>query len=232
MERLRASDIMNRNVIQVTPDRFLTDVVHLLLDNDANAVVVVDDDDEIVGIVSEGDFIHRPETETDGKPAWWISLFADSATLARQYVKRHGRRAADVMTSPAVTVTADTPLLDVADVFDKYNVRQVPVTAKDRLVGLISRRDILRALANKFDASAPSCDDATINAILQKRLSAATWTHQTLVHASVRDGVVDLEGWIMSPSERRALQIAAETIPGVRAVEDHLRNLDVAGRQD
>ncbi len=234
MERLLARDMMNRNVIQVTPDRLLSDVLHLLLDNDANAVVVVDDDDEIIGIVSEGDLIHRPETQTDGQPAWWISLFSDSAALAQRYVKTHGRRAGDVMTTPVITVRVDMPLLEVADVFDRYKIRQVPVVANAGLVGLISRRDIVRALAQKVEtrATAAPGDDAAIKAILQQRLGDASWTHPTLLHTSVHDGVVELEGWIASPSERRALQLVAETIPGVREVQDHLRELEVTGRAD
>ncbi len=231
MERLQAGDIMSRDVIRVNLEAPLSDVVHRLIDYDADIVVVVEGAD-IVGVVTEGDLLHRPETDTDREPAWWLALLSDSVTLAERYVKTHGRRAGDVMTRPAITVTAETPLSVVANTLESNGIRQVPVTAQGRLVGIVSRRDIVRTLADRFARRAPTCDDAAIDAMLQRRLAAAAWAHTSLQRAVVHDGIVDLAGWVKSPSERRALQIIAETVPGVRAVRDHLCDLAVVNRVD
>lgn len=229
MESFQASDVMSRNVIKVTPDTPLADLARLLIDDGANAAVVMADD-RVVGVVSEGDLLRRPETGTEGKPAWWLGLLGDPIVLARRFIKTHGRLVRDAMSSPAVTVADDAPLSAVADLLERRKIKQVPVTSHGHVVGMVSRRDIVRMLATRFAAAARECDDATIRTVLQERLAAATWTHAAHLNASVHDGVVELDGWVKSPDERRALQLVAETIPGVHGVRDHLVELDIATR--
>ncbi len=227
METLQASDVMRRDIITVSPDTPLSEFARLLVEHDISAAPVIEHG-QVAGVVSEGDLLHRPETGTEGRIAWWRSLLTDSTTLARHYIKTHGTRVRDVMTSPAITVSEDTPLLAIADILETHGIKQVPVVRNHHLIGLVSRADLVRALADHFLAAPRSCDDATIRSVLEDRLTSAPWAHRTLISPSVHDGVVEFEGWVKSPEERRAVQIAAETIPGVRAVHDHLLELNIS----
>jgi CBS domain-containing protein len=220
-----ARDVMTTTVATVSPDTPVPEIATLLLDRHISAAPVVDADNHILGIVSEGDLIHRAESDTERRRSWWLALLRTGAEdRAREYVRAHGRRAADVMTRDVVTVGEDTPLGELAELLERRRIKRVPVVRDGRLVGIVSRADLLRGLAaGRAAAQAPvTADDRAIREQLLGELDERGLVPTRYVNVVVADGVVHLWGLVDGPEQARAVRIAAETIPGVRAVEDHL----------
>jgi CBS domain-containing protein len=219
---MRAGDVMTTDVVTVSPEARVEEIARLMLEHHISAVPVVDARGRLAGIVSEGDLVRRIETGTAGTRAWWLELLADPATLAIDYVKTHGRRAADVMTRTVVTVEEDASLADVARLLEGRRIKRVPVVRDGRVVGIVSRADLVRGLAVRSIETATVADDRAIREGVLAVLRGQPWwigTYQTVV---VIDGVVHLWGMARSAAERAAIRVAAETVPGVRGVEDHL----------
>jgi len=194
---------------------------------------VVDAENRVIGIVSEGDLLHRIETGTERRPeratsrrrSWWLDTISRDEELARDYVKSHGRTAGDVMTREVVSVNDTTELADVATLLETKRIKRVPVLKDGKLVGIVSRANLVRALAAagtrlKADTAA---DDRTIRHQLLAELQGREWVHAWASDIIVRDGVVHI--WVSDDrpeEERQALRIAAENISGVRGVEEHI----------
>lgn len=219
-----AKDIMTTTVATVSPDLAVEEVAKLLLGWHISAVPVVDDRGALVGIVSEGDLMRRTESETERRRSWWLSLFEDSGERARDYVKSHGRRAEDVMTREVVTVSENTAVGDIAETLEKYRIKRVPVVRDGKVVGIVSRANLLQGLAARKDSldleTAP--DDRDLRKAVLARVAEEDWITHGNLNVLVTDGVVELWGWVDSEDERAALKLAVETVPGVRKVEDHL----------
>ncbi len=221
---MRAGDVMTADVVTVGPEAWVGEIARLLLEHRISAVPVVDAAGRLVGIVSEGDLVRRAETGTLPRRAWWLDLLTDPAVEAREYVKTHGRRAADVMTRGVVTVGVDTPLEDVARLLERHRIKRVPVVRAGRVVGIVSRADLIRALAVRpiERRTAVVADDRTVREAVLAVLRAQPWWVGTYRQVTVVDGVAHLWGLVRSPAERDAMRVAAESVPGVRGVEDHL----------
>jgi CBS domain-containing protein len=216
-----ARDIMTTRVVTVGPETPVEEVARLLLSHHVSAVPVVDAGGRLAGIVSEGDLMRRPETATERKPSWWLRIIADPDTLAREYVKTHGRHAGDVMTAKVVTVSEDTPVAEIARLLEERRIKRVPVVRDGRVAGIVSRADLLRGLASHHEAMpAPSADDRELRERVLAAFDAVPFTAQ--VYPMVTNGVAHLWGLAESENQRRALRVAAENVPGVRAVEDHM----------
>ena len=196
----------------------------LLLERRISAVPVVDAEGRVLGIVSEGDLIRRPEVAGARRRSWWLSLLSGSEDDPGEFVRRHGGQAADVMTREVVTVSEDTPVADVARRLEERGIKRVPVVRRGRLVGIVSRADLLRGLASARKRARPAgrASDRAIREKLMKRLEPEPWAPLGQFNVIVTDGVVHLWGLVDSPEQRRALQVAARETPGVRGVEDHL----------
>jgi hypothetical protein len=168
--------------------------------------------------------VRRVETGTLPRHAWWLDILADPAAQAGEYVKTHGRRAADVMTRPAVTVGEDTPLPEIARLLERRHIKRVPVVRDGRVVGIVSRADLIRSLAARPIEPEPAgpADDRTIRERILAALRGQPWWLGTYRNVVVVDGVVHLWGLVRSQAERDAMRVAAESVPGVRGVEDHL----------
>jgi len=221
---MNASDIMTHEVISVAPDTSVAEIVSLMLQHHISALPVVQDDG-LVGIVTEGDLLRRVEIETDARRSRWLDFFAEAPTLAAEYAKSHGRKAADVMTANVVSVRADTPIADIATTLATHHIKRVPVLRDGRLVGIVSRANLLQALASRQQPAVPArADDREIRAALLTELGRQRWA-VSRVHYNpvVEGGVVHFWGWIHSEAEWKATLVAAENIPGVRKVVDHLR---------
>jgi CBS domain-containing protein len=221
---MRAGDVMTADVVTVGPGARVDEIARLMLEHHISAVPVVDAAGGLVGIVSEGDLVRRVETATVGRRAWWLELLADPAALARDYVKTHGRRAADVMTREVLTVGVDTPLEDVARLLERRGVKRVPVVREGRVIGIVSRADLVRGLAVRPVQPPPggAADDRVIRDRVLAALRGQPWWIGAYRNVVVVDGVVHLWGLARSPAEREAMRVAAETVPGVQRVEDHL----------
>jgi CBS domain-containing protein len=223
MPRLTAGDVMTPRPVTVSPDTSVTDIARVLLGRAISAVPVLDGE-RLVGIVSEGDLMRRAETGTERRRPWWLGLLTSPETLAAEYTRAHGRRAADVMTTKVITVTETTPLAKIAKLLEDRRIKRVPVVRNGKVVGIVSRADLLRVLAAAPDQGPPrTVSDQEIRARFLRDLEAAAWATPTYVNPIVVGGVVQLWGLVGSEQERRALRAMAARIGGVRGVEDHLR---------
>lgn len=219
---MEAKDVMTTSVITVAPDSRVDDIAALLIEKHISAVPVMDGE-SIVGIVSEGDFLHRHETGTERPHPWWSSLITLPEERAHEYVKAHGRTARDVMTGDVVVVAETTPLSEVAETLEKHRIKRVPVLRDGKLVGIVSRADLLQGLvAGRGDvAAASNPDDRTIRERLVEELASETDIRVDLISVVVEGGVVHLGGLVDSEAERDAVRVAAENVPGVTAVVNH-----------
>jgi CBS domain-containing protein len=225
---MRARDIMTQPVITVRPETPVTEVITLLLQHRISGVPVVDAAERVVGIVSEGDLILRERANRRRTSMAYLfrQLFMDHAKLADEYRKAHGMVAADVMTREVVTVNPGTPVEEIAHLLAERQIKRVPVVEDDRLVGIVSRADVLRAAARRLEqlsaVTPPALSDDQIAGALLATLQREPWAEPERITVSVADGVVTLTGDVENAQEREAVAIAARSIPGVRAVVNEL----------
>ncbi len=218
---LTIADVMTRDVIKVAPDTSVEEIAQLLFERHISGVPVVDASGALVGIVSEGDLIRHAGAVGDSGPrSWWLRFFSDTTQGAADYVKTHGRTAADVMTRQPLTVPPDARLADVARLLEKHRIKRVPVVDDGRLVGIVTRSNLLQGLATATGPGKVSADDREIARALDEALRDQSFG--IFINPIVQDGVVHLWGLVDSAAERRALALVAEGVPGVKAVEDHL----------
>lgn len=219
---MQAADIMTHDVISVGPDDDVNAIAKLLLAHRISAVPVVDDKQKVIGIVSEGDLMRRVKDESGEERSWWLSLFAGQKD-AGEYVKSHGRKASEVMTPNPFTIDESTPLHKIARLLEKHRIKRAPVVSGDKLVGIVSRANLLQGLASAevTNAEAPSDDRAIREAIL-KEVDENTGVRVAGISIIVSDGVAELWGLVESNEQKKAVQVAAENTPGVKQVENNL----------
>jgi hypothetical protein len=187
----------------------------------------MENDGRLVGIVTEGDFLRRGETGTQRHRPRWLQLLIGPGRLAEEYTRSHGRKVRDVMTATPLTVVEETPLAQVVALMEKHRVKRLPVMRGERVVGIISRANLLHALAGVAREIAPATkDDADIRERLVAELERQPWAPVALIDVTVRNGVVELWGTITDERERQAIVVAAENVPGVKAVHEHLAWVD------
>ena len=220
---MKASDIMTSPVITVNPQTRVRHIAALLLRHKISAVPVLERG-KLVGIVSEADLLHRHEIGTEASASggsWWLRLLSADDSVS-DYVRSHATRARDIMTAKVVCVEPATPLAEVAMLLGKHGVRRVPVLERGHLVGIVSRSNLVQALAAQGRAmNAGNSSDGEIRERLAKELSRHAWWRSTTSNVLVTDGVVHYFGTVDSEEERRAARVAAENVPGVRRVTDH-----------
>ena len=221
---MQAKDVMTTNVVTVQQGTGVPEIARLLLKHRISAVPVVDSDQRILGIVSEGDLMRRAETDTESRHSWWLEAMLSTEDKASEYIRTHGRKAGDVMTRDVIGVTEDTPLDEIAGLLEKHHVKRVPVTRDGRLIGIVSRANLLHGLAAKGAESIgpSSSDDQTIRENLLHALFKEVGLDTALINVIVNDGVVQLWGLVGSGAEKNAAQVSAENTPGVKAVQNHL----------
>jgi len=222
---MRAADVMMSEVITVGEDASVQEAARLMAEHGISAVPVVDRDNRVVGIVSEGDLLHRAETGTERRRSWWLDMVASANQLAGEYVKSHSGCVKDVMTRDVISVTEETGVADIAILLETNRIKRVPVLLDGRLVGIVSRANLVRALAMTINErpSGAEADDRAIRDRLLAELKAQKWAEVAPANITVKDRVVHLWSSYYSDQEKRALVVAAESIPGVRRVEDHMR---------
>jgi CBS domain-containing protein len=224
---MNAADVMTRHVISIAPDAPLEDAVKLMLDRGISGIFVVDKDGHLAGVVTEGDLLRRSELGTGRQRSWWLKLLVSPGKQADDFTRTHGRKVADVMTPQVIAVDVDAPLTDIVELMEKHRIKRVPVTDKDHVVGVVSRADMLRALAvtarraQPVPGDAPRDDRAVRNKLLDT-LEKEAWTPVSTLNVTVSAGVVDVWGTISDEQERRAICVIAENTPGVKQVNDHL----------
>ena len=222
---MRAMDLMTTNVITVDENASIQSAAKLMVEHGISAVPVVNRDKRVIGMVSEGDLLHRAETGTELRRSWWLELASSTNKLAGEYIKSHSGKVKDVMTRDVLSVTEETPVADIAVLLETNRIKRVPVLRDGKLVGIVSRANLVRALAMTISKVANGAEayDRSIRDKLLAELKAQKWAEVSPANVTVKDGVVHLWSSYLSEQEKRALVVAAENIPGVRRVEDHMR---------
>lgn len=219
---MRAKDVMSPNVMTIERDASVLQAVRLMLQRRISGLPVVDRAGELVGIVTEGDFLRRAELGTERRRSRWIELLLGPGMLADDYVHASGRKVHEVMTSEVHGVTEEAPLRQVVDLMERNHVKRVPVLRGRKPVGMITRANLLRALAGISREPTPALSDSAIREMLLDQLKSQPWAPATGIGIAVSDGVVKLTGTILDDRQRDALRVVAENIPGVKSVEDEL----------
>ena len=218
-----AADLMTPKVIAIRPDATVADAVALMLDRRISGLFVVDEQGELAGVLTEGDLLRRDELGTERHRSWWQTLFASPGRLAAEFTRAHGRRVQDVMTKDVISVRPDAPLSDLVGLMETHRVKRVPVIDAERVVGVVSRSDLLRAIAMAArGVGETTADDRALREAILQAMASQPWAPVTTLNVTVAGGVADVWGSISSQEERRALCVIAENTPGVKHVIDHL----------
>jgi CBS-domain-containing membrane protein len=219
---MKARDVMVAPVITANPGLSVRELAQLFVERGISAVPVVDQNQRVIGLVSESDLMRRAETGTERQHQWWLKLFVARETLAAEYTKAHARKVADVMTKNVITATPETPLDEIATLLEKHAIKRVPIVENGQLVGIVSRANLVQAVASAGVGLDVPLEDETIRSRILKELKRQEWAHLSMMNVMVNGGVVDLWGAVPSEEVRRAVAVAAEGSMGVRAVNNHL----------
>jgi CBS domain-containing protein len=222
---MRAHQIMTRSVVTVRPDATILEAANTMLQHHVSGLPVVDAAGKLVGIVSEGDFIRRGEIGTQRKRSRWLTFLMGAD--ATQYVREHGRKVSEVMTHDPLTIAEDATLEEIVNTMEANGIKRMPVMRDGKLVGIVSRANLLHAVASLArEIPDPTADDDHIRSRIIQALEKHDWSPFGL-SVIVRDGIVHLSGVITDEDSRQAAIVATENVSGVRKVHDHLSWVDV-----
>ena len=221
---MRAKDIITTNLVTVGPEATVADVAKLLLDRHISGVPVVDADQRILGILSEGDLLRRVENDTAARHSWWLAKLLSGRDKAADYVKAHGRKVSEIMTRNVLTIGEDATLSEIAQVLEQNRIKRVPVVEAGKLVGIVSRANLVQAIASSDRQSrgSTSADDGKIREELTRELTKEAGLTKGQINVIVENGKVQMWGLVNTQGEKAAAQVAAENVPGVTSIENHL----------
>lgn len=218
-----ARDIMTPDPVTILTDADLKQAARIMIERRVSALPVVNNKEQVVGILSEGDLLWRTEISTEKKRSGWLEFFLSTDQLARDYVKSHGVKVGEVMTRPVLSVAEDTSLVEIADLFERHGIKRVPVLKDGKLIGIVSRADIVRAYAEGQSVpQPPMSQDRRIREALLADIKREAWSRTLYLSISIHDGIVELSGVVESDERRNAVIVMAERIPGVQRVIDQL----------
>jgi CBS domain-containing protein len=221
-KKMQAKDIMSSPVVTVTPDASVTEVATLLLEKRISGVPVVDQAGQIAGIISEGDLLRRVETGTERHRPHWLEMLLGRSGDAGSFIKSHASRVGDVMSHDVIATHPEASLREVAELMERHGIKRVPIVDGGRLVGIVSRANLVQGLLADRKSTGGQTDDDQIRAKLTDLLRTQPWIDHNRINIVVSGGTVQLWGAVRDDEQRRALTVAAESIAGVRSVEDHL----------
>ncbi|MBV9375072.1 MAG: CBS domain-containing protein [Alphaproteobacteria bacterium] len=224
---MKAADLMTSFVVTVRPDATIEYAAQLMLQYRISGLPVTDSDGAVLGIVTESDLLRRAETGTDKRHARWVSLFIGPGRLAQEYVHTHARKVGEVMTERVFSVGPETPVTDLVALMETKHVKRVPVVDRERLVGIVSRADVMAVLVGLLaEKPAGAVTDGEIRHRILAEIDRQPWGARGTVDVTVTNGVVVLKGTIPDERERAALRVVAENVPDVKAVHDRLVWID------
>lgn len=216
------ADIMTHPALAIDPQAPLLQAIRLMTTHKISGLPVVGPKGQILGILTEGDLLRRAETGTAGAPPGSLASFLRPGHTAQHYIAIHGRRVGEVMTTEVITVTEDTPLIDAVELMQRHRLRRLPVARDGRLLGIVSRADLVRHLGEVLAAAEPSTDDGVLVRAVIEAIAREPWARGNAVSVAARDGVVQLDGCLFNLDARAALGVLAENVPGVRSVENRI----------
>ena len=220
---MKVKDVMTSPVLSVESESPISQAIQLMLEKRISGLPVLDGQGRLVGIVTEGDFLRRTETGTQRRRSRWLEFLIGPGRLADEYTRSHGRKVIDVMTPDPVTINEQTSLEQVVQIMEKHRIKRLPVLREQKLVGIVSRANLLHALAGvASDIKPVTTSDEAIREQLLAELGRQSWAPAALINAIVKQGVVELWGTITDERERQAIIVAAVYVPGVKGVRDHL----------
>lgn len=231
---MQARDVMTRDVATVEAGATIKEAIEIMLRRNVSAVPVVNAEGRPVGIVSEGDLLRRHELGTEKHPSWWLQMLHSQEDLAREYAKSHSNQVDDVMTRDVVSVSEDTGLGEIAELLERNSFKRVPVVNAGNLVGIVSRADLVRALAVRGDdirEAEKATSDNELRERVYQEIRSGDAASTVFIEVIVSDGVVHLWGAVDSEAERKAARLAAETVAGSENVVDHMGELRPSVRQ-
>lgn len=217
---MKVEEIMTRDVITVTPETPVHKAARLMVDHEVSGLPVLDGAGALVGVISEGDLILRQKSRP--RESWWRSFFHDPERLAREYQKAAGTTVGEVMTRAVVSVNPVLPIESAAGILDSRGIRRLPVTVDGRLVGILSRGDLVKAVAMAIPQGV-SRSDAELITEMRARMSRESWTSPGGLVVEAKDGMISLWGLANSDAERAALTTMARAIEGCRGVDNHMQ---------
>jgi CBS-domain-containing membrane protein len=224
---MNALNVMTRNVVTVAPDASIMQAIRLMLQRRISGLPVADQNGALVGIVTEGDLLRRGEIDTQRRRPRWLEFLIGPGRLANEYVHACGRKVEDVMSTDVHTITEDTRLAEIVQIMEQHRVKRLPVLRDGKLVGIVGRANLLRALASvSHETKPPTVADEAVRQKLVAELEKQTWTPVAMIDVIVRQGVVHLWGSITDERQRRGIRVIAENTPGAKSVEDHLVWID------
>jgi CBS domain-containing protein len=224
---MKAKDVMTSPVISIEPETPVLQAVRLMLQRRISGLPVIDKDGRLAGMVTEGDFLRRAETGTERRRPRWLEYLVGPGRLADEYTHSHGRKVSEIMTADPLTVTEETSLEEVVKLMEKRQIKRLPVVRGEEVVGIVSRANLVHALAGMAREVKPvAAGDQGIRDRLLAELAKQPWAPVALIDVIVKDGIVDLWGTITDERERQAIIVAAENVPGVKRVTDHLAWVD------
>lgn len=218
---MQVKEVMTPRVISLQEEDSVLKAVHLMLQNRISGLPVVNKDGDLVGIVTEGDFLRRSEIGTQRQRPRWLEFVIGPGRLADEYVRTSGRKVGEIMTRDPQFVTENESLEAVVKKMEHHHIKRLPVMRDGRIVGIVSRANLMHALASLArDASPPTGDDAAIREHILKDFRGEPWASQ--VNVVVKNGIAELWGTITDERERQAFIVATENVPGVKEVHDHI----------
>lgn len=215
-------DVMTKKVVTVAPDTRIEEIARLFLEHHISGVPVLNKDGTLAGLISEGDLMRRVVDPDAPRRSWWLELFTGNEIGAADYVKAHGRQARDVMTREVITVPEDITIGKAAALFEKHRIKRIPVLREGKLVGIISRSNLMQGLTLAPDMPEPSEDDRVIQARILEALADVPGIQVSLVNVLVKDGVASIYGVVDSDFEATAIHLAAEEVAGEGNVDIQL----------
>lgn len=220
---MNAQDVMTRDVISIDPDSTVLQAARLMLQHRISGLPVIDRQGDLVGVLSEGDFLRRREAGTEKRRSRWLEFIMGPGALATEYAHSHGQKVAEVMSTEVKTVDENASLEEIVELMERHRIKRVPVMCGHQLVGIVTRSNLMRAMVRgAHSTTATTNDDAAIREQVLAELQKQGWAPVATTDVAVRDGVVEFSGVVIDDRQREALKVAAENIPGVKAVTDHM----------
>jgi CBS domain-containing protein len=220
---MKAEDVMTRAVISIDPDATVLQAARKMLQHHISGLPVIDRNGKLVGVLSEGDFLRRRETHTEKRRSRWLEFLMGPGRIAGEYTHSHGSKVSEVMSKDVLTVDENAPLEDIVELMERRRIKRVPVLCGGEVVGIVTRSNLMHAMVSMARVTpATAKDDAAIREQLLAEMKKEQWAPVAMTNVVVRDGVVELWGMVADERQREALKVAAENIPGVKDVKDHM----------